>query len=259
MKNKLMITAIAAILIVSTTIFASMQVSKDQVFGQQVPTQNGTSTEKTISVTGTATSSVLPDLVTVQFGVDTEAMTAQQAITANSDLMNSVVAALVKSGVTKDEISTAGFSIYPIYNNTIPDPRTGIQQSVLAGYRTSNTLYVKTGNLSSAGQIIDTAVGAGANRVDSVSFSLSPDKQQSMQDDLIGKAVLNAKSRAGLALEPLGQKIIGVKSVSLSDFSIPPLPMSYMARADIAPSTQIFTANQDVTTTVSVIFLISAQ
>ncbi len=257
-KNKTILATLAAILIVSTTVFASMHVSQNNAYGQQTPVLSP-SRERTISVTGTATTSVLPDLVTIQFGVDTEGPTAQEAINANSQVMNAVVTAVQNLGVSKDEISTAGFSIYPIYNDSVPDPKTGIHKSILTGYRASNTLYVKTIKLSMAGNIIDTAVGAGANRVDNLSFSLSPEKQQSLQDDLLGKAVLNAKSRAEKALEPLSQKIIGVKMVNLSELNIPS-PIYYgNGGALMEKTTPVFTSNQDVTTTATVTFLIGDQ
>ncbi len=257
MATKKMLATLAAILIVSTAIFASLEVSQQGAYGQT--TVIPASRERTVSVTGSATESVTPDLVTVQFGVDTDAKTAKDAINENSQLMNTVVAAVQSAGVTTDEISTAGFSIYPVYNDSVPDPTTGIHKSVLTGYRASNTLYVKTTKLSLAGSIVDSAVGAGANRVDNISFSLSPDKQQSMQDDLLGKAVLNAKSRAEKAIGPLSQKIIGVKTVSLSEFTPSPMPMYYGAMAMVDKSTPVFTANQQVTTTVNVTFLIGDQ
>lgn len=258
-QKKTMLATLVAILIVSTTVFASLEISQKDAYGQQVPVIPA-SRERTAYATGSATTSVAPDLVTVQFGVDTQAKTAQDAINSNSQMMNAVVSAVENIGITKDEISTAGFSIYPVYQDSVPDPTTGIHKSVLTGYQTSNTLYVKTTKLSMAGNIVDTAVAAGANRVDNISFSLSPDKEQSLQDDLLSKAVLNAKSRAEKAIDPLGQKIIGVKMVTLSDFNSSPPPMYYGAMSSMADkSTPIFTSNQQVTTTVSVIFLIGDQ
>ncbi|MDE1725432.1 MAG: SIMPL domain-containing protein, partial [Thaumarchaeota archaeon] len=170
MPTKKMLATLAAVLIVSTAIFASLEVSQQGAYGQT--TVIPASRERTVSVTGSATESVTPDLVTVQFGVDTDAKTAKDAISENSQLMNTVVAAVQGTGITTDEISTAGFSIYPVYNDSIPDPSTGIHKSVLAGYHASNMLYVKTTKLSLAGNIVDSAVGAGANRVDDISFSL---------------------------------------------------------------------------------------
>jgi len=254
-----MLVTLAAILIVSTAMFVSFEMSQKEADGQQVPAI-AASQERTVSSTGSATASVLPDLVTVQFGVDTQAKTAQDSISSNSQMMNAIVNALENIGISKDEISTADFSIYPVYNDSIPDQTTGIHKSELIGYQTSNTLYVKTTKLSMAGNITDTAVSAGANRVDNISFSLSPEKEQSMQDDLLDKAVLNAKSRAEKAIDPLGQKIIGVKTVSLSEFNAPPPPIYPGAMsAMVDRSTPIFSSNQQVTTTVSVIFLIEDQ
>ncbi|HET6458441.1 MAG TPA: SIMPL domain-containing protein [Nitrosopumilaceae archaeon] len=256
-RTKAMLATLAVIAIVSTVIVASMQTSQDQAYGQQVPVSFTTS-EKTITVTGTAATSISPDIVTLQFGVDTEAKTAQDAISENAQAMDSVVTAVIGLGITKDEISTASFSIYPVYNYTVPDPYTGIQKTTLTGYKASNILFVKTNKLSLTGKIIDSAVGAGTNRVDSVSFSLSPALQQGAQNDLISKAVLDAKSKAEKALDPLGKKIVGVKTVNLSDY-VPPRPMYYAAGVSAAKDTQIFSSDQDVTTTADVIFLIGDQ
>ena len=260
-RTKTMFATLAVIAIVSTIIVASMQTSQDKAYGQQVPISFTTS-ERTITVTGTATTSISPDIVTLQFGVDTEAKTAQDAISANSQAMDSVVTAVTSLGITKDEISTASFSIYPVYNYSVPEPYTGIQKTILTGYKASNTLFVKTSKLSLTGKIIDSAVGTGANRVDNVSFSLSPGMQQSAQNDLISKAVVDAKSKAGKALDPLGKKITGVKTVNLSNFNVPPPRPMYYAGAmapSVAKDTQIFSSNQDVTTTADVIFLIGDQ
>ncbi|MDE1770897.1 MAG: SIMPL domain-containing protein, partial [Thaumarchaeota archaeon] len=171
-RTKIMLATLAVIAIVSTVVVASMQTSQDKAYGQQVPVSL-TTNEKTITVTGTATTSISPDIVTLQFGVDTEAKTAQDAISANSQAMDSVVTAVTSLGITKDEMSTASFNIYPVYNYSVPDPMTGIQKTILTGYKASNTLFIKTTNLSLTGKVIDSAVGAGANRVDDISFSLS--------------------------------------------------------------------------------------
>ena len=98
--EKNMLATIAAILIVSTAVFASLEISQQGAYGQQAPVIPA-SRERTVSVTGSATSSVAPDLVTVQFGVDTEAKTAKDAISSNSQMMNDVVSAVQNIGITK--------------------------------------------------------------------------------------------------------------------------------------------------------------
>jgi uncharacterized protein YggE len=260
-KHKIMLATITAIAIIATAHIANMQTSHNQAFAQQVIPP---SREKTITVTGTATSSVDPDLLRIQFGVEVQTKTAKEAIDANTVAMNDVVNAIKKLGITDDELSTSSFNIFPVYDS-ITDPKTGVYvRTELVGYRVSNILTVETTKLSMAGGIIDAATEAGANRVDSVSFTLSPQKQLSVQDELIGTAVENAKAKAEKALSPLDQRIIGVKYVSLSDFGYPPPPMPYYsayskADAGEAMSTPIFSSDQDVTTTVNVVFLIGDQ
>ena len=256
-----MLAAFAAVAIVVAALVASIQTSENQAFAQQVPVS---SREKTISVTGTATTSADPNLLNIQFGVETEAKTAKEAISANTAAMTEVVDAIKRLGITEDELGTSSFNIYPVYND-ITDPKTGVYvRSELTGYRVSNILSVKTEKQTMGGDIIDVAVEAGANRVNSVYFALSPEKQQTLQDNLIENAISNAKSKAEKALGPLGQKIIGVKMVNLSDFGYPPPPIYYQyASAELTPygakSTPIFPSDQDVTTTANVIFLIGDQ
>lgn len=218
------------------------------------------SREKVISVTGTATTSVDPDLLVIQFGVETQEMTAKEALESNSQLMTNVVDSIMSIGVTEDELSTSRLNISPVYEyDTEPQ---GKRSQKLVGYRVSNILMVETENMDLAANIIDSAVAAGVNRVDSVSFTLSPPTQMQIKDDLLEDAILNAKSKAEKALAPLDHKIIGVKSVSLSEFRIPyPVPVYDFAMAEgaaVKSSTPVFTSEQDVTTSASVVFLIGS-
>lgn len=220
------------------------------------------SREKVISVTGTATTSVEPDLLVVQFGVETQEKTAKKALEANSNLMTNVVDAITSAGISADDLSTSRFTIQPIYDS-YQDKETGRYTQELKGYRVSNIVMVETTNLDSAADIIDGGVSAGANRVDSVYFTLSPQKQLDVKDNLISQAVKNAESKANKALGPLNHKIIGVKAISLSEFAIPyPSPVYAMdgfARAEASfATTPVFSSDQDVSTTANVIFLIGS-
>lgn len=260
MNRKIDFAVITGIILV-----LAFAVSLTQI-GNQATAQETTpfpSREKVISVTGTATASVDPDLLVIQFGVETQEITAKQALASNSNLMTSVVNAITAAGITKDDISTSRFNIQPIYDS-IQDKATGRYTQELKGYRVSNIVMVETKSLDSAAAIIDGGVSAGANRVDNVYFTLSPAKQLEVKDNLISMAVKNAESKANKALVPLNHKIIGVKAVSLSEFGIPyPQPVYAMdagyakAEASFAP-TPVFSSDQDVTTTANVIFLIGS-
>ena len=145
------------------------------------------SREKVISVTGTATTSVDPDRLVIQFGVETQEKTAKASLDSNSQLMSNVVNAIMGVGITEDELSTSRLNISPIYDY-YNEPQ-GKRTQELVGYRVSNILMVETKSLDKAAAIIDSAVEAGANRIDSVSFSLSPQKQTQFKDLLLEEAV----------------------------------------------------------------------
>ena len=257
MKKIVGLTAITGIILVLA--FAVYLAPVDnQATAQTTPFP---SREKVISVTGTATTSVEPDLLIITFGVETQEKTAKQALEKNSQLMNSVVTAIQDVGISEDELSTSRFNIHPVYDSYRDE--SGRYTQELIGYRVTNSISVETTNLDFAADIIDSAVGVGANRVDSVYFTLSPEKLLQIKDDLIGKAVLNAKSKAENALSPLNHQIIGVKAVTLSEFGMPPpIPMFAgdfaMAESAVVKATPVFSSEQDVRTTASVIFLIGS-
>ena len=255
--SKQIITAIIAVLVVSVTMSA-ISATPNATAQEVTPFP---SREKVISVTGTATSSVEPDLANISFGVEIQEKTAKDALTANSELMSKVIDSIKQVGITDSEISTSQFNIYPVYDS-YQEQETGRYTQELVGYRVSNIINVKTEKLDSVASIIDSAVSAGVNRVDSVFFSLSPEVYSKLKDDLLEKAILNAKSKAEKALSPLDYKIIGVKEISLSEFSMPyPMPMydvAYGAMEKSSVQTPIFSSDQDVSTSANVVFLIGS-
>ncbi|MGQ0376773.1 MAG: SIMPL domain-containing protein [Nitrososphaerota archaeon] len=257
--NKTLIATITAIVLVLAFAITLVPQEKQATAQETTPFP---SREKIISVTGTATTSVEPDLLRVQFGVETQEKTAKEALEANSSQMTAIVDAIKKLGITEDELSTSSLNIYPVYDS-YEDKLTGRYTQELIGYRVSNILMVETNQLSLAADIIDSAVAAGANRVDSVYFTLSPEKQLEVNDSLLAQAVLNAKSKAEKALAPLDHKIIGVKAVSLSEFGMPPPIPYYDAVASyegaaFKSSTPVFSSDQEVSTTANVIFVIGS-
>ena len=257
MKTKLF-AAVIAVLVVSVTM-SVLATTPNAVAQEDTPYP---SREKTISVTGSASASVKPDQLNISFGVETQEKTAKEALDANSVQMNEVIAAIKKAGIPESDIGTSSFNIYPVYES-YEDKLTTRWTQELVGYKVSNIVTVQTSKLDGAASIIDNAVNAGVNRVDSVYFSLAPATYQKLKDDLLEKAITNAKTRAQKALTPLDYKIIGVKLVSLDEFVMPyPSPMYKMEAASYdmggaarAP-TPVFSTDQDVSTSASVVFII---
>ncbi|MEJ2259459.1 MAG: SIMPL domain-containing protein, partial [Nitrosopumilaceae archaeon] len=110
MNKQIAISAIVGTIIVLAITVNTL--SENQAEAQTTPFP---SREKVISVTGTATTSVDPDLLVITFGVETQEKSAKDALVANSESMTAIVNTLRSLGVSEDDISTSRISIYPIY------------------------------------------------------------------------------------------------------------------------------------------------
>jgi uncharacterized protein len=106
--SKQIFAAVIAVLVVSVTMSA---ISVAPNADAQVITSSQSS-DKVISVSGTATSNVKPDLANISFGVEIQEKTAKDALASNSALMSKVIAAIKQVGITDSEISTSQFNIY---------------------------------------------------------------------------------------------------------------------------------------------------
>ena len=214
--------------------------------------------QNTISVSGSATASSEPDTLIVVLGVDSEAKTANESLSQNSNSLNAVISSLTNSGISEDDIQTSNFRIYPLYD--FSDSK---DKQILIGYRVSNMLSIQTDKIDSAGNVIDIAVSSGANRVDNISFQLSDEKSQKISDDLISNAILDATQKAEKALVPLKQQIVGVKSVIIHDNVMPfydsPMRSSFggMSMESSMKSAPIMSGDEEIRTDVSVVFYIA--
>jgi uncharacterized protein len=237
----------------------------------------------TLSITSTSTTEVRPDRLSVSVGVETNGTTAQEAVSQNANLTVQVLTALRGLGITEDRIETSSYSVSPIYEfippaeqciQIYPPPPGCETRQDIIGYRATNTVTVTldvpffrvaTESVPdvNAGQVIDAAVGAGANRVDSVTFFISPDRQEEIRGTLIGESITNARQRANIAAEALQMTITGVSSAEINPIDFPIYTVSLReatgtgeAADAVSAPTQILPGQQEVSTTVNVVFYI---
>jgi uncharacterized protein YggE len=222
----------------------------------------------TVSTSGSGTTKVNPDKFSVTIGVETNGTTAEEAASNNADLMAKVIAALKGLGIKEDQISTSNYNVYPVYDYSQPAkacpeispvPPYCHPSQVITGYKASNSVTVTLdaqGDID-AGKVIDASISAGANNVYGVNFFISSEKQQEIRDSLIKDAIANARHRADVAASALGMQVSGVQSVNLNDVYFP----IYYGKSDAGMSsgapTQILPGEQEISTSVSVVFYIN--
>ncbi|MBP1927652.1 uncharacterized protein YggE [Methanolinea mesophila] len=221
-----------------------------------VTAQTGVSPDvKTISTSATGEVLATPDRADVYLGVQTEnadVMTAQQE---NAQIMNKVVDAILATGVPKENIQTTGYSVYPVY-----DQSSNLFGQKVKYYQVTNTVQVTLTDVGMTGAVIDAAIAAGANQVQNIAFSLSPEKEQSLRNEVLTEAVTRTRADADAVAAALGVTIIGVQDATVGSYYPPVMYRSVNAGAadmSAAVPTPVEPGQVTVSATVSVNYLIN--
>jgi uncharacterized protein YggE len=191
---------------------------------------------------GEATVSSVPDQAKIQFAVVTQAATADAASSQNATLVSTLMAALRAVIGQSGDTRTLAYSLNPNYSS----PRDG-SQPVIIGYTASNTVEATSSDLLIIGKLIDTAIQAGANRVQGLQFSLKND--QPARQQALRLATAQAKAHADAMASGLNLKTGAV--VALAEgvaVSVEPLRVGVAAAA---PTTPIESGQVDVHATVT--------
>jgi uncharacterized protein YggE len=125
-----------------------------------------------IVTSATGEARVTPDRAQIFLGVQTRAATAAQAGADNARKTRAVIDAVKARGIPAEQIATSEYNLYPEYDHR-EQPREGPQTPRVIGYAANNTVRVEVRRLDQVGAIIDAALAAGANMVNTIQFFAS--------------------------------------------------------------------------------------
>lgn len=173
-----------------------------------------------LTVRGEGHASAAPDLATVRIGVETRAVEAGEALVANSEAAGALIAEAKAQGVSATDIQTSGLSLYPLYDNR----RNGEGETpVLTGFAASNEVVLRIRDIAGVGETLGALVGAGANRLNGISFGLADD--QAVMDRARRAAVADAQRKALLYAEAAGVTLGDLVSIDEEGGGAAPRPM----------------------------------
>ncbi|NTY59589.1 SIMPL domain-containing protein [Mycolicibacterium sphagni] len=190
-----------------------------------------------VTVVGSGEVQGVPDTLTADVSVEAAANDVTTAMNQANDRQNSVLNALNASGIDPKDISTTQVSLQPQYSDN----------SVITGYRASNSIQIKIRKLDTASQVLANVVGAGgdATRINSVSYSIEDDSK--LVSDARARAFNDAKQRAQQYAELSGLSLGKVISISEAPGgSPPPPPPMPMPRGAMASSVPLSPGQQTV-------------
>lgn len=219
------------------------------VFGNKNP-------DNTISVSAEGKVQAVPDLAIVNLGVLTQGSDPSSVQEQNSGKVNKIIDYIKQQGISKDDISTSQFNIFPQY-----DYSNG--KNNIIGYQLNQTITVKVRGVEKSTEVLSKilkgSLQQGANEVNGVSLGF--DDADNLRQEARKLAIDKAKLKAQDLAQAAGLKLGKVVSISESEnYGGPIMPYQGMGGggyggSDVkAASPNIEPGSQDVVANMTVVF-----
>lgn len=203
--------------------------------------------KRTIDVTGRGSVEAKPDTAVITLGVTALEPSPSAAYRAAGKSMAGIADALRALGVKDDQIKTDQLNLGAEYNWTQE------QGQVLKGYRASSNIAITTQKLDQVAALIEAAVGAGSNTLQSVVYSVKD--SQALVDQAMEMAADNAREKASRVAKRMGTSVGDVIRITVQDESAPPpRPMAAEMKSVAGAAMPVFAGTQNITVSISASF-----
>lgn len=162
-----------------------------------------TEQERSISVSASVQTEIVPDQAEIQFQVISSAEDAASCQAANAEDVNTVLAYLQEQGITEESIQTSDLHMTPNY-----DWNSGNGNQII-GYEMSTSITVKNIEAERLGTLLQAAVEEGINSIRGISYEAGSYEEayQEALNQAIEKARQKAETMAATAGAELGEII----------------------------------------------------
>jgi hypothetical protein len=206
-----------------------------------------------ITTSGTGSVSLPPDTATVRAALQTNAASANDAVSQNNAIYDRIVAGLAKLGIARVDVALDYYNVrYNPRPQVMPAGPTGEQY----GYTVARTFQVTVRKIAMAGTVTDACIDAGATEINGVSFGLSDRVAARVQ--AITKAIADARANAETIARSAGLRIVSIKSIAYPDNGYAEPTGMVIARVTAGAAalpTNLDQSNVSETASVRVIFL----
>ena len=160
---------------------------------------------RAIAVAGYGELETEPDIAQVTFGVTFIGDDVMRMKRQVDDTMSKLLALTSELEIKQQDVSATQLSVSPQYNNY----QSG--DAKITGYETTRGVIITLRDLSKLNELLDGAIKAGANRVDSIQLTTS--KFNEFNERALMLAIADAKKRAETVAAGFGSKIGPVQSI----------------------------------------------
>ena len=174
----------------------------------------------TIQVAGTGTAEAEPDVAVLSVTVEESGDDAESVRAGLAERTERLRDALTDAGVDEEDVTTRRYDIR--------------ERRRSPGYEGIHAYEVEVEDVDAVGEVIDTAVDAGADGVGRVSFTLSDDRREAVREEALEEAVDAARSEAEVIASAKGVELVGVVTVSTTGTDLRPHRGPAVATDDVA-------------------------
>ena len=204
-----------------------------------------------ISVTGEANVSVAPDQAQIDGGVTSDAKTAREASEANNAAMGKVLLALKGAGIEEKDYQTSRLSLQPQFAT----PSKVTERAGIVSFRASNRVTVRIRDVTKVANVIDVLVGAGANEIGGINFTVT--QASKVLDEAREKAIADARRKAEIYAKAAGVTL--GEPISISEEGAPSPVFRGKMAAPMAAGAPVAQGEETLSVTVSVTWAIKAR
>lgn len=146
-----------------------------------------------------------PDLATMTFRIFSQEKELKQAYAVANESIQRIATLAANNGLKKEDVSTGVLTVAPIYE--------GDRKKRARSYYVQGQIILKVRDFSHIGPILDGSVEDGVADFRALTYSLSDEEAAKKQ--AVAEAMRRAIGRASIALEQKGQKLGGLRYMSL--------------------------------------------
>lgn len=227
--------------LIITSLVAALLLAASSIYPAQ-----GADNNRHITVTGVGTVSVVPDALRLYLNVSNMSDKSAPALASAAKTATAVRSSLRSEGIAAKDIKSSTLTVYPEYSYTQD------RGSVIIGYRATQSFTVVIRKAESAGKIIESVVGVGAESLQINGIVPFITKGSDAMQEARAAAVADAKSRASSYAKLLGTSL--GKVISLQENSAPSysFPMLGLAKAEDSATPIIDLGEEEVSISITV-------
>lgn len=188
--------------------------------------------DRSISVSGKSEMNVAPDLAEIHISIKTENDDAKVAQNENGVLSAKVIDALKGYGISEKDIETQNFRLNENYKYDVVFNNVEDEKSKELKYESVHTLKIKYSDLEKIGDVVDLVIGAGANGVNNIDYTLSDELEAKVRAESLEMAIVAGKAKAGSMSETLGVELGEVKTVLENNYYFSPYSFAANVKAE---------------------------